>query len=379
MKQHKKTLKALTAGIVAVAMLGTFVGCGSSSGGSTAAKGSSSSEGGSFKTASIEGGFLGQIDAWPSYYAINNGIADKYGIDMTMMFFDSGMPMIQTVPSNELTVMDTGSVPSLMAALRYDTPVIGIASNEGPANAIVCRPDNEAVNHKGASTEHPDILGNADDLRGKTILCTTVSSGHYMLFKYLNALGLSESDVTIKNLEQAQAISAFESGEGDYLVLWTPYLYRAFEKGWVELANGEEVGAANLMLWLGDPKTAKDDQDNVIARCLAMADEGVQKYQKDGKDLVPDIVDFFTDFAAMDISENDAGLDIDTHTLYTLEEQKEMIDSGELLAGMQDAAKFFESQNTLTADEVKQLEDKKYCIDGSFIDKAIEIRDSVNK
>ena len=375
MKQHKKTLKALTAGIVAIAMLGTFVGCGSSGGGGTAG-GSASGESG-FKKVSIEGGFLGQIDAWPSYYSINNGIAEKYGIDMQMMFFDSGMPMIQTVPSNELAVMDTGNVPGLMAALRYDAPIIGIASNEGPANAIVCRPDNAAVDHKNANPDFPEILGNADDLRGKTILCTTVSSGHYMLFKYLTALGLTEDDVTVKNLEQAQAITAFESGEGDYLVLWTPYLYRAFEKGWVELANGDQVGAANLMLWLGDPKLAADDQDDVIARCLAMNDAGVQKYQKDGDSLVPDIVNFFADFAAMDISDDDAGLDIKTHTLYTLEEQKELIDSGKLLEDMRDAATFFQGQNTLTADEVKNLEDKKYCIDGKFIDKAIEIRDSV--
>lgn len=370
MKQHKKMFKVATAAVLTVAMLGTFAGCG---GQKASSGGSDSGEAG--KTATVQAGFLGQIDAWPAYQAQNGGVAAKYGIDLDMKFFDSGMPMIQTVPSNQLAAMDVGSVPALMAALRYDTPVIGIASNEGPANAIVCREDNAALKTKGSNSKFPDIYGKAEDVKGKTFLCTTVSSGHYAMAKYLEALGLTEADVTVKNLEQAQAIQAFETGEGDFLVLWTPYLYQAFAKGWKEVANGDQVGAANLMLWIADPKMAKEDPDT-IAKILALCDDGVQKYQKDGDKLIPDIQSFYTDFAAMDVSEEDVGRDIKTHELYTLEEQKEMITSGKLLAGMEDAANFFVSQKKFTEEELKQLQEKKFCIDDSFLTKAIELRDA---
>ncbi len=367
MKQHKKTLKVATAIVLTVAMLGTLAGCGG--GGGDAAKDSGKADG----AKTIEGGFLGQIDAWPAYMAVNSDVAKQYGINMKMQFFDSGMPMIQTVPANQLAVMDVGSVPSLMAALRYDTPIIGIASDESPANAIVVREDNPALKHKGTNPQFPDMMGSAEDVKGKTILCTTVSSGHYTLSKYLEALGLSESDVTVKNLEQSQAIKAFETGEGDYLVLWTPYLYRAFEKGWKEVANGTTCGASALMLWLADPKMAKEDPET-IAKVLAMNNVGVEKYQSDGEKLVPDIQSFFTDFAAMEVSEKDAKLDIKTHKFFTLDEQIEYIDSGKLKTSLEDAANFFVAQKKFTEDELKQLKDKDFCIDGSFLKKAKEIK-----
>lgn len=365
MKRHKKTWRAATAVVLSVAMLGTLAGCGGGGGG-----GSASSEG---DVLSVEGGFQGQIDAWSAYYAINTdpSIQEKYGIDMKMQYFDSGMPMVQTVPANQLAIMSNGSVPTLMSALRYDTPIVGISSNESRANAVLARPDDNVFKTKNEN----GTFGSAADLKGKTILTTTVSTGTYTLSKYLESLGLTEADVTVKNLEQAQAIAAFESGEGDYLVLWAPFLYTGYEKGWKEVANAEQVGAECLMLWVADPKLAKEDPE-AVARLLAMVDEGATKFNKDGKKLAPEISAFFTDWAAMNVSEDDAALDIESHDIYSLEDQLKMMESGELLKAMQGAAAYFEGQGKYTPEDVKKLEEKGYCIDSSFLEKAIEVRDA---
>ena len=61
MKRHRKSWKVATAVVLSVALLGTLAGCGGGGGG-----GSASSEG---EVISVEGGFQGQIDAWPAYYA----------------------------------------------------------------------------------------------------------------------------------------------------------------------------------------------------------------------------------------------------------------------------------------------------------------------
>ena len=133
MKRHRKSWKVATAVVLSVALLGTLAGCGGGGGG-----GSASSEG---EVISVEGGFQGQIDAWPAYYATmtDPSIQEKYGINMTMQYFDSGMPMVQTVPANQLAIMSNGSVPTLMSALRYDTPIVGVSSNESRANALLAR------------------------------------------------------------------------------------------------------------------------------------------------------------------------------------------------------------------------------------------------
>lgn len=361
MNTHKKPWKVATALVLSVAMLGTLAGCGGGGGG-----GESSGE-----TLTVSGGYQGQIDAWSTYYAtqVDPSIQEKYGVDLKMEYFDSGMPMVQTVPANQLAIMSNGSVPSLMSALRYDTPIVGISSNESRANAVLARDGDAVFNTKNEN----GTFGTAEDLKGKTILTTTVSTGTYTLNGYLASLGLTEEDVTVRNLEQAQAIAAFESGEGDYIVLWAPFLYTGFEKGWKEVANADQVGSTCLMLWVADPKLAEENPD-AIATLLAMFDEGATRFNKEGKDLAPEISQFFTDFAAMDVSEEDAALDVESHDIYSLEDQKEMLESGELKDILSKTAKYFVSQGKYTEEEAAKLEEKGYCIDASFLEKAIEIK-----
>ena len=53
-----------------------------------------------------------------------------------------------------------------------------------------------------------------------------------------------------------------------------------------------------------------------------------------------------------------------------------MLNSGELLKALQGAADYFVSQGQYTPEEKQQLEDKGYCIDSSFLEKAIEIKEA---
>lgn len=358
---RKNVVKKLTAGVLTGAMMLSLVACGGAQNAET--------EG----SVEMTGAFLGQIDAWPTYQAGQDGTAEKYGIKMNMTYFDSGAPAIETVPAHQWQVADLGSTPSLMGVLRHDVKIIGVASDEAPANAVVARADNPVFSVKGANKDFPDIYGNAEQVKGKTFLCTTVSSGHYALAKYLEALGLKESDVVVKNLEQPQAIKAFESGEGDYLVLWTPFLYEAFEKGWKEVANGSQVGAYCLMLYLADPEYAQTGEDG-IARFLAMNSVFQDKYNKEADQLMTDINQFFVDFAGLKMTEKDVKLDIDTHKIYNVEEQLEMLKSGKLEKMLEDNAAFFVAQNKFSEDELKTLKEKHFNIDPKFLEAAQKVQ-----
>lgn len=363
MKGKKRTKRAALVAMLLIFSLVALVGCGGGGGGGKA--------GGD--VTDLNAAFLGQIDTWPAYAAVQDGTAEKYGLKINMLLFDSGMPMIETLPAKEWSIADTGNVPSLMASLRYDTKIVGIASNESPANAIVARPGDPIFDTKGSNPEFPEILGKAEDIKGKTFLVTTVSSAHYTLSKYLQALGLSDADVTINNLEQPQAIKAYESGEGDYLVLWTPDLYRAYEKGWKKVASADECGASALMLYVADKDFAAENGDT-IAKFLAMAGSKVDVYNKEGKGLTGDIKSFFMDFAAMDMSEKDIEQDIETHELYTVEQQYELMKNGELTNMLKDAGQFFVAQNKFTKEEYDSLVAKDFGIDYSYLEKAKEVK-----
>ena len=362
MKDITKTLLSL---LLITALLTTLTACGSSSAPNKSSAGSSASEKAS-NTVSIVGGFQGSIDAWPSYYAVSSGLQSDYGINLDMQFFDSGMPMAQTIPTHELSILCNGSVPCLMAAMRYDAPIISIATNESSDNAVVARPGNDVFTVKSENGSY----GTADQVRGKTFLVTTISSGHYAMSKYLESIGLTEDDVTIKNIEPAQSITSFESGDGDFLVLWAPFLYRAYEKGWQKVADGAQVGAATYLLYQADPDFIKQDPDT-LANFLRMTNVGVKRYQSEGDALVPEVIDFFTNFAAMEVSENDAKLDIETHQVYTLEEQLDEFESGRLGKDLSSATEFFVAQGSFTKEEGQSLIDKGCKLDSSILKLAI--------
>lgn len=89
-------------------------------------------------------------------------------------------------------------------------------------NSVLVRPDSPIAKVKGYNKDFPEVLGSPDTVKGKTFLTTTVSSAHYGLSSWLKVLGLTDKDITIKNMDQAQALAAFDNGIGDGVALWLP-------------------------------------------------------------------------------------------------------------------------------------------------------------
>lgn len=361
MKSKGKKLVALA--LTAVFSVSILAGCGGG--------GEKKAEGESLKFA-----FLNQIDTWPAYSAIQDGLAEKYGFKGyttkdNVVLFDSGMPMVEAMASNSWQIGDAGSVPSLMAVLRYNAEIVGIASNESPANAVVARPDNPVF--KATNPKFPKAFGNADTVKGKTILVATVSSAHFVVDTWLKSMGLTDKDVTIKNLEQPQAIKAFESGEGDFLALWSPELYQAYAKGYKDVATGKDIGANTLMLYFTS-KDFAEKNPKAIANFLAMASKQVEKYQTDGEKLVPDLQKYFQDFGAMKFSDDETKLDIQRHELYTVDQQLKLMESGDIEKWMTDIGEFFVRQGKFKQEELDQLKKQKFNINDKFLKEAKEVK-----
>ena len=205
-----KRISSLVAVLLVVTLLASA--CGTSAPSSEPTTSSSPA-----KALPIKVATLAQIDAWPLVKAVQDGATDRYGLQITdkdMMIFDSGMEAVEGIPAKAFTLADIGQLPALMAATRYKAKIVGVAAEESAANAILARADSPVF---GESVQ-------ADAVRGKTVLVTSVSSAHQLLAAWLQDLGLTESDITIRTVEQQTAISAFEAGDGDYLILWSPAL-----------------------------------------------------------------------------------------------------------------------------------------------------------
>jgi ABC-type nitrate/sulfonate/bicarbonate transport system substrate-binding protein len=78
----------------------------------------------------------------------------------------------------------------MLANMRYGMKIIAISNDESETNDLWVRPDSPLLKTKGANPNYPNIYGSPEDWRGKKILCTTVSTGHYALTMTLKALGI---------------------------------------------------------------------------------------------------------------------------------------------------------------------------------------------
>lgn len=367
-------MKKLLAFMLTLALGLSVIGCGGQGAGETSSQPAETSGSAVAPEVSDELTIatLAQVDAWPIYNALKEGKAKDYGFatldDKALKIFDSGMEAVEGIPAGAFSIGDVGTLPAIMAALRFDSTIVGVAADESAANAIVAR-DNSPVFQ--SPLKEGKGFGSAESVKGKTFLMTSVSSSHYVLQHYLAAVGLTEKDVVVKTMEQQTAIKAFDAGEGDFLVLWAPNLYQAYAKGYKDVVTAQDINAPSLMLYIAPKAWAKDNAKE-IAAFLAMTSKEVETYQSAGADLAPQVASFFLEYGGYKMSNEDAASDIARHRLFTAQEQLDLIKSGQAKAMLQENATYFANEKKITAEELKTLVDKDFNLDATYLEKALE-------
>ena len=146
--------------------------------------------------------------------------------------FTSGPPMLEAMASGSVDVGGVGDAP----------PVFAAAGGEGV----------EIVGARKVPTGDQDALlvpkGSAitsiQQLKGKKIAYGSGSSGNYQMLTVLTAAGLTTKDVTLVNLQPAEALAAFTSGSVDAWDIWPPYVQQAVaQDGAKVLARGSQYGS----------------------------------------------------------------------------------------------------------------------------------------
>ena len=301
------------------------------------------------------------------WYAKEKGWDKEVGLDIEILYFGSGMAILNALPAGEWVFAGMGAVPAMMGALRYNTYVIGNANEEALINRVLVRPDSPIAKVKGWNKDYPDVLGSPETVKGKTFLTTTVSSAQYALSVWLRVLGLTEKYIVIKNTDQAQALSAFENGIGDGAVLWAPHAYVGEAKGWVLAGNPKLCKLASPCVLVADRKYA-DAHPDVTAKFLSIYLRAANMLQKEPlESLVPEYQRFFMEWAGKDYSAELSLLDLQTHPVANLDEQLAMFDASKGQSKAQywqsEMARFFAEIGSINKDELKKVEDGSYATD----------------
>lgn len=302
------------------------------------------------------------------WYAKQKGWDKAEGLDFDVLYFESGMQQMEALPAKQWVLGATGGLPMVMGALRYNAYCIGVGNDESFLNAVYVRKDSPVAKVKGAVPNFPKVYGKADLIKGKTFLVTTVSSAHYAMGSYLKVFGLKDSDVVVKQMDQASIMAAFEKGIGDFACLWAPYTYKAEENGWVEVGNVNTCGAAIPIVFLGD-KDFCDKNPEVVAKFLRVMFQGINKLADEGAstDNIQVFKKMYKEWAGMEFKDDEAKKDIVGHPVFKYEQQVKLMDASKGESEVQRwerlLAAFLHDNGRLNDAEYAKVKDAKWVTD----------------
>jgi sulfonate transport system substrate-binding protein len=303
----------------------------------------------------------------PTWEILEQGIKDL-PINIKYMMFPSGAPQVEAMAAGEWDVGAIGTVPMMMSSIRYGALMIGISNNESETNDLWVRPDSPLLKTKGSNPKYPDLFGTTADWKGKKILCTTVSTGHYALSSTLKALGLKDNEVQIIQIEQGQAVAAFASGQGDILQMWAPFSYIAESRGWKKVSSGARAGVMIPGAIIVRKEFAEKNPEQV-AQWLNLYMQMVAKMKADPKWGTERLHKYFNEYAGVELSKEFVAKEFELRPLYTPEEQVVLLnDPNKTKAWMTAIAQFFVDQGRINKEEMDRYVKNNCFIDPKFME-----------
>lgn len=153
--------------------------------------------------------------------------------------FTSGPPLLEALNAGAIDLGGVGNTPPLFAAAaKSNLEVVSGATMGAKGDAIVV-------------PKSSDVTSVAD-LKGKKVAVAEGSSANYNLLAQLTKAGLSYDDISVQNLQPADALAAFTAGHVDAWAIWDPYTSQAELEGkgrilvdGAGLVNGMTFQAAN--------------------------------------------------------------------------------------------------------------------------------------
>lgn len=244
--------------------------------------------------------------ALPFYIATEKGWWAELGLKPTFSTFPAGVPQIAASASKSWDVGGTGSVPAVLGAARFNLLTIGIQNDESQGNALMARADKAA-----AYAANPALI------KGQTILLTANSTGDYAVQSCLAKYGLKKADVSMKNMGQAEIISALSSNNAELVGVWAPNIYTLEEKAGAKvLCTGKEGGAIVPGALVVRADYAKENPQDV-ARFLAVFMRAQKWASANRKEAVAMMKKFYEQGGVM-ISEASMNKEFDTRPVFDL-------------------------------------------------------------
>jgi NitT/TauT family transport system substrate-binding protein len=248
----------------------------------------------------------------PLHLATEQGWWRQMGIEPSFSSFPAGPPQIAAAAAGTWDVGITGSAPGVLGAARFNIRTIAISNDESATNVLMARRDQVEA-----------IRANPASLRGQRVLATVNTTVDYVLQNCLRRWNLQRSDLQVVNLNQAQILSAFSTGEGRLAGLWAPNIYTAEERmNAVPLCSGKDADAIVPGNVIVRDEFLRANPD-MVARYLAVFLRGIA-FMKANRPQTVQAMGRFYQAGGVTVSEAALNAEIDRRPIFGLDEQLQL-------------------------------------------------------
>jgi ABC-type nitrate/sulfonate/bicarbonate transport system substrate-binding protein len=248
--------------------------------------------------------------AMPFYVATQKGWWKEVGLAPEFSTFPAGVPQIAASAAGSWDVGGTGSVPAVLGHVRFGIKTIGVTNDESAANGLM-----------GSAKAAAEFARNpAAALKGKTVILTQNSTADFAVQACLRKYGLSRTDLTMRNMGQAEIISAVSSNNADLAGMWAPNTYTIEENAGAKmLCSGKDSGAIVPGALIARGDYAKQNPENV-AKFLAVFLRGWSWMNENRPEAIRMMKDFYAE-GGVSISEEAMNKEFETRPTFNLAQQ----------------------------------------------------------
>ncbi len=280
-----------------------------------------------------------------------NYYENEIGLPVEIIKFDSGKDVNTALAAGSIDISELGSSPTALGLSNgTNYKVFWIGDILGSAESLVVKNDSG--------------INSVADLKGKKIATPFASTSHYSLLNAVRLEGLSESDVTLLDLQPADIYAAWQRGDIDGAYVWYPVLDQLLEDGHTITHSGE----------LADKGVITGDLNVVSTEFAEKYPDAVTNYVK-AQIKANDILLNESDKAAeeiasiLEISQEDAASQITQYEYLTADEQIDFIDN-QLADVLKNTADFLVEQDSIkSAPDLQAFKDS---VTSEFVKEAIK-------
>lgn len=315
-----KIKKVLVLSVSAAIALGTLglTSCGKSSGDNTASDGEA-------KVVNIGTMNLVNGDLIAQYEKLYE---DELGVEVNLINFDSGKDVNTALASGSIDISELGSSPSALGiSSDVDYEVFWIGDIIGSAESLVVKNDSG--------------VESLADLKGKKVATPFASTAHYSLLNALKLEGISESDVTLLDLQPDDIYAAWQRGDIDAAYVWYPVLSNLLEDGKV-ITHSEELaekGVITADLNVVRTEFAENNPD-IVTNYVKVQIKANEILNNDSDKAAEEIS------SVLEISKEDAADQITQFKYLTADEQIEYLNN-QIPDTLKNTADFLVEQNSI--------------------------------